>query len=900
MSIREGFLASQRNMHISSGLYNQNLPNLSSVKNMNQELQNIFQQANTFHQLGQTQKMIDMCQDALKKYPNCKELHFNQGYGYWKMGHSELAVSSYQRALEIDPEFAAALNNMGLVYLKNNDLENALRCFQKATTGKPPTEDSWLNYAITLTRKGDKRQALAVLASMMEKFPTNKQAALYRGHLHREFREVQEAVNAYNKVLSLDSQNRDALLSLAVISTDVNQKSDAMDAFRRLTELYPKDPEVWKLYGYSLRQLGDVDKSISAFKTALNLDPECVQTMIEQANNHLDKGEAENALTLYDRVLRIDQNQKDSLILKASILADLSNDPSSSQANKSLFDAKKREALACLDRAISVDSSNSDAFLLKGLILKSMGDSDAAIANLGQAISRNNTCAIGYMARAALYWKTKQRTQAKEDIERLDALVMKNATQNTQLSLSPQDEAIQRFLAFYGDSENSLKNLARNRTDISRFGQLQARNVQKVLFLQAQNFEKKSKEEYGLFVETMRRISEVDSRNYKIANVLLPSNSGASPLEQYRTAFLFQSEIAFEHFRDIFLTIQEPLSSDLKKPLAFVDLPTYAQTLAQKFDRQNGASMVLESALKDKSMPIYQFLRGHDAINNTQEETRRYLMFFTGRNPADIDDFTLANIQKLLSVILTSKEHQVRIDKAGSNPDVSDFKRSNVLTHIDDPNHSDFHSDVKSDYQILAVHDALLIRSLMIFYRHRSELQYATSVHDEMAKFLLDRNILFSKLFQFDKVGGSIVNPLTALMGDAHNLERPIMQIDTDPDRILNYVEVKKIKFQIYKNYTPFTTNEIALVFKDHPNQPVVYKYSNHTEMAVNGFVFPQRKKTFIEMTVTINKDHKRSAIVSFQNLVEDEVWISTEVFKGKPSTHPKNKISLFLVKKGI
>ena len=126
------------------------------------------------------------------------------------------------------------------------------------------------------------------------------------------------------------------------------------------------------------------------------------------------------------------------------------------------------------------------------------------------------------------------------------------------------------------------------------------------------------------------------------------------------------------------------------------------------------------------------------------------------------------------------------------------------------------------------------------------------------------------------------------------------MTIDTDPDRVLNYVEVKKIKFQIYKNYTPFTTNEVSLVFKDHPNQPIIYKYSNHTEMAVNGFVFPQKKKTYIEMTVTVNKDHKRSAIVVFQNLVEDEVWVSTEVFKGKPSMHPKNKISLYLVKKGI
>ena len=42
------------------------------------------------------------------------------------------------------------------------------------------------------------------------------------------------------------------------------------------------------------------------------------------------------------------------------------------------------------------------------------------------------------------------------------------------------------------------------------------------------------------------------------------------------------------------------------------------------------------------------------------------------------------------------------------------------------------------------------------------------------------------------------------------------------------------------------------------------------------------------------------AALRPFQNLVEDEVWIATEVFKGKPSNHPKNRISLFLVKKGI
>lgn len=900
MSLREGFLASQRNMALGGSSYGGNLQNGSQIKNLNQELQSILHQANTYFQLGQTQKMIELCDEGIRKYPSCKELHFNKGYALWKMGHTDLAITCYKRALDTDPEFSPAHNNMGLVYLKNNDIENALKAFERATRGKPAIEDAWLNYAICLTKKDQKREAIAVLNSMAEKFPNNKIPQLYKGHIHREFREIQDAVNSYNRVLALDPQNRDALLSLAVIHTDVKQKSEAVEAYRRLTERYPTDAEVFKMHGYSLKQFGETDKSIAAFRTALNLDPNCVPTMIEQANNYLDKNEAQNALDLYTRVLKIDSNQKESLILKASILADLSHEIQGDVASKALSDSNKREALACLDRAISLDSTNSDAYLLKGLIQKSMGDSEGAITNLGQAISRNSNCSIGYMSRAALYYRGRQLGMAKDDIGRLSSLASQNSKGMVFDGQGSQEEAMQQFLGYFQDSENNLKNFQRNRQDINRFGMIQARNVQKVLFLHAQNFEKKSRDEYRLFVEGMRRLADVDQRNYKIAAGAMPPTSAGTPIDHYRLAFLGMSEIVLEHYRNHYVMIEDIEQPEYNKPLAFIDFPTYAQVVAQQFEGMTGP--VYDSALKERSMPIYSFFRGHNMIDRERaaEETTRYLSFFSGRKPSDIEDFTIVNFQKVMNYLATSKEHQNRLDRASSNPDVIDFKKGNFTAQLEDSNHAEFFAEMRSDAHILGLSDALMVRSLMIFYRFKTEVQYQLSCHDEVAKFLLNRSLLFSKAFMFDKLGTPIVRSSNGVVSDAFNPERPIMTIDTDPDRVLNHVEVHKVKFFIHKRYSPFSLNEIVFVFKDFPNKSYIYKQENGSEMPLQTLVFPQKRRTVVEMDIVINKDHKRKAVFSFHNLVEDEVWVVTEVYKVAPSAKPKSLVKLFFKKKGL
>lgn len=902
MSLREGFLASQRNLPLASTYGSTQPTATSAIKSLNQELQNILQQSNTYFSLGQIEKMIQLTDEGLRKYPNTKELYFNKGYGLSKLGQKEAALDCYQKALSIDPEFSSPLNNMGLFYLKDGNIDRAMELFQRATVGKPQIEDAWLNYAIALTKKNKKREAAQVLGSMIEKFPNNKLGPLYKGHIHREFREIQDAVGSYNKVLAIDPKNRDALLSLAMISTDMQHQGESAEYFRRLVEAHPNDAEVHKMNGYTLRQFGQTDRSIAAFKTALILDPNCVQTMIEQANNYLDKGEAQSALELYNRILQIDPRNKESLILKASILADGTNDENGDLTARNIAEAKKREALNCLDNALSIDPNNSDAYLLKGFIQKSMNDSEAAISNLSRAVSLNNNCTIGLMARGALFWKARQVQAAKDDMERLGHLVFRSANGSGQnFQPGPQDEAIQHFLAFYQQSEANLNNYRKTRQDLNRYGQIQANNAQKVLFLHAQNFEKKSKDDYYRFNESMQKLDEVNQRNFKLATAVMPPSpsQSSSPIEQYRTAFYCASEIVFEHFRDIYLTIEDPGSDELRKPLAFIDLPTYAQEVVQKFDNING-SAINEATLKERSISLYSKFRDHSGIGNYQEETRRYLMFFTGRQPADIEDFTMVNFQRILAIIVSSREHQLRVERAASHPDVIEFKRGNFNTKIDDFVHQDFFNDMRSDFQILGLNDALLVRSLMIFYRFKTELQYSTSSHDEIARFLLDHNILFSKSFQFDKVGGSIISMSNQLAANAHSLERPIMMIDADPDRILNYVEITKIKFYLHKNYTPFSTNEIVFSFKDYPGQNYTYKLQNGTEMPLTGLVFSQRKRTTVEMSITINRDHKRLAVVSFANLLEDAVWVVTEVFKLKPSKNPKSLVKLFFVKRPL
>ena len=105
------------------------------------------------------------------------------------------------------------------------------------------------------------------------------------------------------EVLTHEPLNVDALHLLGLACRKAEKAEDAVEAFRRTTELRPDRPVYHFELGIALKLLGDLDAAYVAYGKALELDPTMQQALVNAGAALDDMGRHEEALVLYLKAL---------------------------------------------------------------------------------------------------------------------------------------------------------------------------------------------------------------------------------------------------------------------------------------------------------------------------------------------------------------------------------------------------------------------------------------------------------------------------------------------------------------------------------------------------------------------------------------------------------------------
>jgi len=78
------------------------------------------------------EKVIDICNEALKVEPDSEVFYINRGYAYANLNQPERAIEDYDRAIELNPNYAEAYVNRGIAYSEIHRYEESARDLKKA------------------------------------------------------------------------------------------------------------------------------------------------------------------------------------------------------------------------------------------------------------------------------------------------------------------------------------------------------------------------------------------------------------------------------------------------------------------------------------------------------------------------------------------------------------------------------------------------------------------------------------------------------------------------------------------------------------------------------------------------------------------------------------------------
>ena len=186
----------------------------------------------------------EVCEEGMAILPDSGELHFYRSNLYLRAGEKALAAKSCQRALALNPGLIAAQQSLSRILLDTEQLDEAEISYRREIELTPEHFGPHHNLGVLLNRIG--RHA--------------------------------ESIELFKRAISLNPNSAASYWSLGVAYTSFDDTSEECRAlargnFEKAIALEPGVPELHYSLGFCYRHDGQLDRALTSFDRAIELNP---------------------------------------------------------------------------------------------------------------------------------------------------------------------------------------------------------------------------------------------------------------------------------------------------------------------------------------------------------------------------------------------------------------------------------------------------------------------------------------------------------------------------------------------------------------------------------------------------------------------------------------------------
>ncbi len=351
------------------------------------------------------------------------------------------SISLWQHQLKFYPDQHIALNNLATAF---RDLDVYIQAekrylimMQMKSEGQNISTLVGIDQTIKMID-----QLIAMFQKAIQLEPTYVDAQYNLAKLYQDLGLIEEAVAAYNKTLALDPNYKDTHVNMGQMYQDFGQFDKAVEAFRRALELNPNDEDLYvdivKTYNKAIKSfgplpfyeqardemlhsfqefirtksprarsyfnfgvlyddMGDYERAISAYRMALDINPNYVKALYNLTNIYLQAGQLKTALSLYEKIINIDPRFIEAYLNIGVIESRLGN---------------SERAIASFNKILKIDPQNAKAYFNLGFIQQNTGKITQAIEFYKRAIESDSSFADAYYNLGNVYASIKENDQA--------------------------------------------------------------------------------------------------------------------------------------------------------------------------------------------------------------------------------------------------------------------------------------------------------------------------------------------------------------------------------------------------------------------------------------------------------------------------------------------------------
>jgi len=168
------------------------------------------------------------------------DVAYTLGKTYLELENEREAIPFFQRAIALKPSNNQWMYELGLVYYTQNDFKSALKYFDLAAdSGYNKSNDFFENYGFAQLYNGDTENGIKTLNIILERKPNNKEL----------------------------------LNNIAHAMYDTKNYNKALEYFKKLLDINPKDAPSLYMAGLTLQRVGENEKGKKVCDNAIAMDP---------------------------------------------------------------------------------------------------------------------------------------------------------------------------------------------------------------------------------------------------------------------------------------------------------------------------------------------------------------------------------------------------------------------------------------------------------------------------------------------------------------------------------------------------------------------------------------------------------------------------------------------------
>jgi len=188
---------------------------------------------------------------------------------------------------------------------------------------------------------------------------------------------------------------------LGIMHYSKGRLDEALDCYNRALSLDPKNEMVYNNRGLAYNRKGDFDEAFLDYCMAIGLDHDNSQAHSNRAGVYLKKGMVDKALQDMDRAVELDPGSASNYSNRGDV-----------RSRKGM----RKEALEDFNRAIELDPKGPFHYIRRGILYYSFSQLDEAESDCTTAIELNDKISLFHYTRALVYTEKGELDKAVSDL----------------------------------------------------------------------------------------------------------------------------------------------------------------------------------------------------------------------------------------------------------------------------------------------------------------------------------------------------------------------------------------------------------------------------------------------------------------------------------------------------